>query len=203
MLIVMKPTLRAPTLRALTLAAAATLTATFAAAPASAALNAFLKIGGTPAPHAAAAARAGHKDWIEVTSWSWGTSNARKGWDGSIKGRASAEKYGAVSGAHRDEGVARDVVSPRDTASGMPTGKRQHGWMPVAQTLDRGSVRVKVRFPWLDCRVGATFPDATLDDAAGRNSFSEVTVTRCDSDAVTLSYAKVTVRGWDPAKKEE
>ena len=69
--------------------------------------------------------------------------------------------------------------------------------------LDRGSVRVKVRFPWLDCRVGATFPDATLDDAAGRNSFSEVTVTRCDSDAVTLSYAKVTVRGWDPAKKEE
>ena len=201
MLIVMKPTLRAPTLRALTLAAAATL-ATFAATPASAALNAFLKIGGTPAP-TTSAARAGHKDWIEVTSWSWGTSNARKGWDGSIKGRASAEKYGAVSGAHRDEGVAHDVVSPRDTASGMPTGKRQHGWMPVAQTLDRGSVRVKVRFPWLDCRVGATFPDATLDDAAGRNSFSEVTVTRCDNDAVTLSYAKVTVRGWDPAKKEE
>ncbi len=199
MLIVMKPTLRAPTLRALTLAAAATL-ATFAATPASAALNAFLKL---DKPPSSAAARAGHKDWIEVTSWSWGTSNARKGWDGSIKGRASAEKYGAVSGAHRDEGVARDVVSPRDTASGMPTGKRQHGWMPVAQTLDRGSVRVKVRFPWLDCRVGATFPDATLDDAAGRNSFSEVTVTRCDNDAVTLSFTKVIVRGWDPAKKEE
>ena len=168
MLIVMKPTLRAPTLRALTLAAAATL-ATFAATPASAALNAFLKIGGTPAP-TTSAARAGHKDWIEVTSWSWGTSNARKGWDGSIKGRKGWD--GSIKG--------RDAPPP-----------------------GAGTLRVKVRFPWLDCRVGATFPDATLDDAAGRNSFSEVTVTRCDPDAVTLSYAKVTVRGWDPAKKEE
>ena len=87
--------------------------------------------------------------------------------------------------------------------SPAPAEKRQHGWVTVSKPLDRGSVRVKVRFPWLDCRVGATFPDATLDDAAGRNSFSEVTVTRCDNDAVTLSYAKVTVRGWDPAKKEE
>ena len=49
--IVTKPTLRAitPTLRTLTLAAA--LATTLAATPASAALNAFLKIGGTPPPH--------------------------------------------------------------------------------------------------------------------------------------------------------
>ena len=166
MLIVMKPTLRAPTLRAITLAAA-TLAATLAATPASAALNAFLKL---DKPPSSAAARAGHKDWIEVTSWSWGTSNARTGWDGSIKGRKGWD--GSIKG--------RDAPPP-----------------------GAGTLRVKVRFPWLDCRVGATFPDATLDDAAGRNSFSEVTVTRCDNDAVTLSYAKVTVRGWDPAKKEE
>ena len=152
-----KPTLRAPTLRAITLAAAAALAATLAATPASAALNAFLKL---DKPPSSAAARGRHDGWIEVTSWSWGTSNGRKGWDGSIKGR--------------------DAPPP-----------------------GAGSLRVKVRFPWRDCRVGATFPDATLDDAAGRNSFSEVTVTRCDPDAVTLSYAKVTVRGWDPAKKEE
>ena len=180
MLIVMKPTLRAPTLRALTLAAAATL-ATFAATPASAALNAFLKIGGTPAPHAAAAARAGHKDWIEVTSWSWGTSNARKGWDGSIKGRKGWD--GTIKG--------RDAPPP-----------------------GAGELRVKVRFPWTDCRVGAAVPDATLDDAAASYAFSEVVVTRCpstaaspggqqESDAISFSFTKVIVRGWDPAKKEE
>ena len=54
------PIVTTPTLRTLTLAAAAALAAT----PASAALNAFLKIGGTPAP-TTSAARAGHKDWIE------------------------------------------------------------------------------------------------------------------------------------------
>ena len=187
--IVTTPTLRTltPTLRALTLAAAATL-ATFAATPASAALNAFLKIGGTPAPHAAAAARAEHKDWIEVTSWSWGTSNARKGWDGSIKGRKGWD--GSIKGRKGWDGTIKGNRAAAPLSPGSPPASA-------------GSLRVKVRFPWLDCRVGATFPDATLDDAAGRNSFSEVTVTRCDNDDVTLSYAKVTVRGWDPAKKEE
>ncbi|MEG3153751.1 hypothetical protein [Sphingomonas sp. RB1R13] len=163
------PIVTKPTLCTITLAAAATLAATFAATPASAALNAFLKIGGTPAP-TTSAARSGHKDWIEVSSWSWGTSNGRKGWDGSIKGRKGWD--GTIKG--------RDAPPP-----------------------GAGELRVKVRFPWTDCRVGATVPDATLDDAAASYAFSSVVVTRCDPDAVTLSYAKVTVRGWHPAKKEE
>ncbi len=179
-----KPTLRAPTLRALTptlrtlTLAAATLAATLAATPASAALNAFLKL---DKPPSSAAARAGHKDWIEVTSWSWGTSNARKGWDGSIKGRKGWD--GTIKG--------RDAPPP-----------------------GAGELRVKVRFPWTDCRVGAAVPDATLDDAAASYAFSEVVVTRCpstaaspggqqESDAISFSFTKVIVRGWDPAKKEE
>ena len=179
--IVTTPPLRTltPTLRALTLAAA-TLAATFAATPASAALNAFLKIGGTPAP-TTASARGGHKDWIEVTSWSWGTSNARKGWDGSINGRKGWD--GTIKG--------RDAPPP-----------------------GAGELRVKVRFPWTDCRVGAAVPDATLDDAAASYAFSEVVVTRCpgtaaspggqqEGDAISFSFTKVIVRGWGPAKKEE
>ena len=172
------PFVTKPTLRTITLAAAATLAATLAATPASAALNAFLKIGGTPAPHAAAAARSAHKDWIEVTSWSWGTSNGRKGWDGSIKGRKGWD--GSIKGNR-----ASAPLSP-----GSPPASAD-------------SLRVKVRFPWLDCRVGAAFPDAMLDDASASYAFSEVVVTRCDSDALSLGFAKVTVRGWDPAKKEE
>jgi hypothetical protein len=120
------------------------------------------------------AARSGAANRIEILSWSWGT--------------AHTAKYGAVAGAHRDDGL-------------NPAEKRQHGWMPVAQPLDRGAVRVKVKFPWLDCRVGAAFPDAVLQNDAGRYEFKDAIITGCAPDSVTLDYAKVKVRGWDPEKK--
>lgn len=126
---------------------------------------------------------------IEILSWSWGTTMAGD-WDGTIKGAASTAKYGAVAGAHRDEGLG-------------PADKRQHGWVTVARPLDRGAVRVKVKFPWLDCKVGSAFPDATLQNDAGRYEFKDAIITGCAPDGVSLNYAKVTVRGWDPAKKEE
>jgi type VI protein secretion system component Hcp len=134
-----------------------------------------------------AALRSGAGKHIEILSWSWGATNAGK--------------YGAVAGAHRD-----DTVDPAE--------KRQHGWMPVTQPLDRGAVRVKVKFPWLDCKVGAAFPDAVLQNDAGRYEFKEVMITSCatapsatggaaPADEISFNYAKVIVRGWDPAKKEE
>ena len=122
-------------------------------------------------------------------------------WDGTIKpvlskvegGAASTAKFGAVSGAHRD-----DTVNPA-----QPAEKRQHGWVTVSKPLDRGAVRVKVKFPWLDCRAGGAFPDAVLQNDAGRYEFKDAIITGCAADGVSLNYAKVTVRGWDPAKKEE
>ena len=59
-------------------------------------------------------------------------------------GPARQAKYGAVAGAHRDEGLG-------------VAEKRQHGWVTVAAPAARvagGAVRVKVKFPWLDCKVG-------------------------------------------------
>jgi len=145
------------------------------------------------------AARSGPRQSIEILSWSWGATDAGRVNLNSSK--SNAAKYGAVAGAHRD-----------DTAD--PAEKRQHGWAAVAQPLDRGAVRVKVKLPWLDCKVGAAFPDAMLQNDAGRYEFKEVMITSCatapsasggaePADEVTLNYAKVTVRGWDPAKKEE
>ena len=122
------------------------------------------------------AAKASGGKQIEIISWSWGATNAAK--------------YGAVSGAHRDDGVA------------APAEKRQHGWMPSNRPLDRGSLRVKVKFPWLDCRVGAAFPDAMLQNDAGRYEFQEAIITGCAPDGVALNYKKVTVRGWNPETKE-
>jgi hypothetical protein len=97
-------------------------------------------------------------------------------------GAGSSAKYGAVAGAHRDDSAAGDVL-----AKGPP---------------DRGSVRVKVKFPWLDCKMGASYPDAVLQNEAGRYEFENVLISGCAPDSVTLDYAKVRVRGWDPEKKE-
>ena len=181
------------------------LAAAAVAAPALAAVNAYLEVGPIKG-ESSAKARGGHKDWIEVESWSWGATQAGS-WNGTIKGAASTEKFGTVSGSHRDDSVAgdgrADVTSPRDAASGMPTEKRQHGWVTFAKPLDRGSVRVKVKFPWDRCAVGAAFPDAVLQNDAGRYELKDIQVTGCAADGVSLNYAKVTVRGWDPKAKQQ
>lgn len=164
------------------------------AAPAFAAADYYLKFDTVKSE---SSAKAGGGNQIEILSWSWGTTMVGA-WDGTIKGSPSAEKFGAVSGTHRDA----EITSPRDAASGMPTGKRQHGWVTVSKPLDRGSVRVKVKFPWLDCRVGAAFPDAVLQNDTGRYELQNVFISGCAADGVALNYAKVTVRGWDATKKE-
>ena len=150
------------------------LTAAAIAAPAFAASDFYLKFDSIKGESTAKAS--GGKP-IEIESWSWGTTMAGD-WDGTI-------------------------ISPRDAASGMPTGKRQHGWVTVSKPLDRGSVRVKVKFPWLDCRVGAAFPDAVLQNSAGRYELKDAIITGCAADSIALNYAKVTVRGWDAATKKE
>ena len=149
------------------------LVAAAVAAPAFAASsNYYLKLGDIKGE---SAARSGAGKQIEILSWSWGATNTAK--------------YGAVAGAHRDDGL-------------NPAEKRQHGWVTVAKPLDRGAVRVKVKFPWLDCKVGAAFPDAVLQNDAGRYEFKDALISGCAPDSVTLDYAKVVVRGWDPEKKQ-
>ena len=110
-----------------------------------------------------------------------------------VVGRGQTARVGAVAGANmRDERRSTDQPG---------TEKRQHGWVTVSKPLDRGAVRVKVKFPWLECKVGAAFPDAVLQNDAGRYEFQDAIITGCAPDSVTLDYAKVTVRGWDPATK--
>ena len=85
-----------------------------------------------------------------------------------------------------------------------PLGDRRTRRSRVDDRLQAGggAVRVKVKFPWLDCKVGAAFPDAVLQNDAGRYEFENVLISGCAPDSVTLDYAKVRVRGWDPEKKE-
>ena len=62
--------------------------------------------------------------------------------------------------------------------------------------------RVKVKLPWLDCRVGAAFPDAVLHNDAGRYELKDVVISGCARESVALTYKKVTVRAWNPETKE-
>ena len=150
------------------------LTAAAMAAPAFAASDFFLKLG--PVKGEDLDERKGRENKIEVLSSEFGT--ARKGWDGTIKGRSAG-----------------------DSTSGMPTGKRQHGWVRINQPLDQGNMRIKVKFPWIDCRVGAAYADAVVEDAAGRVELQDVIIADCAADAVELNYAKVKVRAWNPTTK--
>jgi hypothetical protein len=114
------------------------------------------------------------------------------------------------------------------TETGQATGKRQH--LPirartyydqqrlpvgskltvrVTKPLAKGSVWVRVMTPWAACRVGARYPSLRLADGAQAYTLEDVTVASCgDADdrpteEVAFYYNKVTVRGWDPERKEE
>ena len=142
------------------------------AAPAVAASNYYLKLDN---PKGESAAKAGGGTQIEILSWSWGATNA-----GGVR---------VATGDVNGDGKADVVTAPRDSASGMPTEKRQHGWVTISKPLDRGSVRVKVKLPWLDCKVGTAFPNAVLQNDAGRYELKEVLVSSCAPDSVDLDYA--------------
>ena len=100
-----------------------------------------------------------------------------------------------------------------DQSTAAPAEKRQHGWVTVSKPLERGSVRVKVKFPWVGCAVGDRYPAITLGDRANSYQLRDVTVASCGSaaegpeESITFVYGKlgtkVKVRGWDPEKKEE
>ena len=73
----------------------------------------------------------------------------------------------------------------------------------VSKPQDKGSVWIRVSQPWAACRVGARYPAIELGDGKASYRLSDVVVTSCGAGGANLDYAKVTVCGWDPAKKEE
>jgi len=176
---------------------------------------------------------------LEVQSWSWGGAQAgvtkvdsftvKQGVkpvgtsDVTMKrGTGPAPVAGGVQVAVGDvtgDGSAGPGASQSMTvggaqteASGPPTGKRQHKPMTLTKPLDRGSVNVKVKFPWAACRVGAHYPSLELGGGAERYVLQDVTVSGCGGsggtsegpeESITFVYGKLGVRGWDPKKKEQ
>src|SRR5262245_39408907 len=61
-----------------------------------------------------------------------------------LKGQKQGPINGSVTQAGRKDkimviAVSHEIVSPRDPASGLPTGKRQHKPMVVTKELDKSS----------------------------------------------------------------
>lgn len=69
------------------------------------------------------------------------------------------------------------------SSSGLPTGKRQHKPVVVSAPLDKGSVRVKVKFPWAACKVGTRYPLLQLSGDGGTYDLHDVTVASCGGSA--------------------
>jgi hypothetical protein len=116
------------------------------------------------------------------------------------------QRPGLATGDLDDDGsaeatAAHDVKSPRDAASGMPTGKRQHGPAKIVKQYEAGRLTIHSNLP--GCTVGTAYPDAVLQTTAARYELKDVVISNCAGDAVGVDYAKVVVRGWNPEKKEE
>ena len=186
------------------------LTASAFAAPAFAATDMFLELG--PIKGESSDRAAGGK--VQLSSIHFSAS--KKGWDGTIKGGAASDSS-AGAGAGKvnmqdmsvmrgprqttaADGQAEAITSPRDSASGMPTGKRQHGPVTFSKPLETGSVTVTGKFP--GCTVGAAYADAVLQTATMRYELKEVMISSCTisgsgggggggvpTDSLSLNYA--------------
>ena len=62
----------------------------------------------------------------------------------NLKGQKSGEIKGSVTQKGREDkitviAVSHDIISPRDAASGLPTGKRMHKPFVITKELDKSS----------------------------------------------------------------
>lgn len=209
------------TLRAIQAAALAALAASGATAG-----DAYLKLGDIKGE--TATSEKDHKKWIDIHSFSWGTTQA-------VGGVRIAT--GDVDGDGRaDAAATTDVQAPRDSSSGMATGKRQHKPLTISKEMDKASPKLaqpsakgsmSFRGQVTGCAAGTTYPSATLKTAAYRYEMKNVVITSCGGgssssaskpmESLSLNYSeieihrsdaktqdgKVKVRGWDAEKKEE
>jgi hypothetical protein len=200
------------TFHAILAAALAALAATSAAAgPVSG--EVFVKLPG------AASSGGGH---IEIHSYSFGAarvskvegftvkqgiarhrSDASAGKGGSneisMDDTAGGEKMQPGGGSASGAGVKRVFVKSWST-SGDASGERTHKPLRMRMEYDAGSVTLAGRFS--ACRVGTAYPNVAIGHGGERYDIQDATVTACSPDGMSLNFKKVTVRGWDPEKKE-
>ena len=135
-------------------------------------------------------------DAIKAIEESHHSSDASAG-NGARSERAKMQPGG---GSASSAGVKRVFVKSWST-SGDASAERTHKPLRMRMEYDGGSATLSGRFP--ACRVGAAYPTATVGQGDERYEMQDVTIAACSPDSMSLTFKKVTVRGWDPEKKEE
>lgn len=161
---------------------------------------------------------------IEIQAWSWGASNpvSTHVGGGMGAGKANMQDISSVSGAKgapkavshdlRTNVVARtapagdvdgdgaDIVSPRDPATGLATGKRQHKPMARAAPPSSAAGSLTTLVPAGMCKMGASYPSAELGTPGRVYRLEGVTVAGCAAaassgdrpmESISLNYAKI------------
>jgi hypothetical protein len=105
------------------------------------------------------------KTTIELASWSFGASNPTSvGSSGMSSGRRQHQPVRVSTPVAENGSVS--VVTAREAGSGMATGRRA-------------------------CASGTHFPTATLSRGSQRWALTDVMVSSCASDGMTLSYRSI------------
>ena len=103
---------------------------------------------------------------------------------------------GGPNGAIEIEGLTHDVVSPRDPASGLPTGKRLHKPIVITKEIDR-STPLLLQALFTNENLPAV--QLTLDDASG-NPIATIKLTNAgvaerseagDTETISFTYQKI------------
>jgi len=123
----------------------------------------------------------GKNERLEVESWQWGAT--RSGGNNQLKLDDSA---GASQPATFNPYSIKKLSD-----SSSPT---------FAKPLPRGSLTVKGKLP--GCAVGQRYAGMQFAGGGMAYQLSDVVITSCGPGQVTMNYAKVTVKGWNPEKKE-
>jgi type VI protein secretion system component Hcp len=161
---------------------------------------------------------------LEVQSWSWGasqTSGTHAGGGGGGAGKVSMNDISVASAPQAGKPLKQESLTIKQSgaaaggvsvAAGDVTGDgRADGaavpavtpatFDPRANPAPQGSVRVKVKLPWLACRVGARFPELELGGRGARTyRLIDAVVTSCGDphhagdrpqESISLNYAKL------------
>jgi hypothetical protein len=155
-------------------------------------------------------AQDGRNQHIEVVSYSFGPmkNHSSGGFNEMSMDDTAGSEPAQAGGGHSMLG-ASDRMSGQaaDPAAGQATGKRQHKPFVMRGSYDQpigtgaGSLTVQGNVP--GCTVGKRYAGMQFAGGGQTYQLQDVEVTSCTGGQTTFAYRKVTVRGWDPEKKEQ
>ena len=151
-------------------------------------------------PKPTSAADQKHESWIPVEGISYSTASATSTADtahGSrltgIRAHKPVRAAARPARAQSQAQMSTPTNSPRDAATGLPTGKRQHRAMSAVKPVDKASpLLMRAAASWAGCEVGARYPHIVVGNGeGGEYKLHNVEVAKCAREHVSFTYQKI------------